>query len=92
VAVVSGIMYGLTHPPGSTQPAQLLQWQDKLTREEFKALMEHVDRGMRALPATAQVRRHHAWCSGAAAAAAAAATAPSASNEAAGGGEGALLS
>jgi hypothetical protein len=49
-------MYGLTHPPGSSQPGKLLQWQDKLSREEFRALLEHVDRGLRALPATAQVR------------------------------------
>ncbi|WIA22726.1 hypothetical protein OEZ86_009686 [Tetradesmus obliquus] len=57
-AVVSGIVFGLTHPPGSSQPGgQLLQWQDKLTREEFRAVLDHVDRGLRALPATAQVAK-----------------------------------
>lgn len=56
LAVVSGIMYSLTHPPGSTNAdGRLLKWQDKLTRQEFKSVLEHVDRGLRALPATAQV-------------------------------------
>lgn len=40
---------------GTVSKKGYLEWHDELTKEEFKAVLEKIDSGLRALPATAQV-------------------------------------
>jgi NADH:ubiquinone reductase (non-electrogenic) len=41
----------------NNSPMQTVEDTDELTKEQFKALLEKIDSGLRALPATAQVGR-----------------------------------
>uniref|UniRef100_A0A383VLR6 NADH:ubiquinone reductase (non-electrogenic) n=1 Tax=Tetradesmus obliquus TaxID=3088 RepID=A0A383VLR6_TETOB len=42
---------------GAESPMQTVEETDELTKEQFKALLEKIDSGLRALPATAQVAK-----------------------------------
>lgn len=42
---------------GTRNKKAYLDWHDRLTCDEFRAVLEKVDSGLRALPATAQVWR-----------------------------------
>jgi hypothetical protein len=41
---------------GTVTPVSSLEEDDELTKEQFKAVLAQVDKGLRALPATAQVK------------------------------------
>lgn len=41
---------------GASTPVASMEEDDELTKEQFKAVLAQVDKGLRALPATAQVK------------------------------------
>jgi hypothetical protein len=49
---------GANSSNGANSPMQTVEETDELTKEQFRALLEKIDSGLRALPATAQVGRH----------------------------------
>lgn len=44
-----------TNENGKNSPINTIEESDELTKEQFRALLEKIDSGLRALPATAQV-------------------------------------
>lgn len=44
-----------TSENGKNSPINTIEESDELTKEQFRALLEKIDSGLRALPATAQV-------------------------------------
>lgn len=47
---------------GKESPMATIDDNDELTKQQFRALLEQIDSGLRALPATAQVRGQGPLC------------------------------